>query len=280
MPFGPFEYFFRWRELNRDLSARWDRVAENTSRLELAEPLVSDDYISASIRNFSAPWITGKPRTLKFDLYNEAFGTQDLGAWLKTQSRQFLGVDISPVIARRAKTRLLRDEPEKTGLVVGDIRRLPFPDRSFDLVFSYGTIEHVREVRQALAEAARVLKPRGRLLLFVNNLYNLFAAPLLNLGLSPWLKNFTSYEPAFSPQRARGWVEAEGFRVLQADGIILLPKPLRYFELAVEGFGVSPLRRLARGCAASGVKAARRLEKNRFLRRGGEMIAIAAEKII
>jgi len=278
MPFGPFEYFFRWRELDRDLSARWDRVAEKAARLDLTEPLISDDYFREAIQDFSAPWIAGKPRTLKLDLYNEAFGTQSLGSWLQSRSRQFLGIDISPVIARRARTRLSRNGREKAGLVVGDIRRLPFRGQSFDLVFSFGTIEHVREVRQALAEAARVLKPRGRLLLFVNNLYNLFAAPLFNLGLSPWLKKFTSYEPAFSPQRVRGWVEAEGFRVIRADGIILLPKPLRYFELAVEGFGLSPLRRLARGFAASGVKAARRLERNRFLRRGGEMIAIAAEK--
>ena len=278
MPFGPFEYFFRWRELDRDLSARWDRVAEKTAGLDLSEPLISDDYFHEAIQNFSAPWIAGKPRTLKLDLYNEAFGTQALGSWLKNQSRQFLGIDISPVIARRAQTRLPRGGPVKTGLVVGDIRRLPFRGRSFDLVFSFGTIEHVREVRQALAEAARVLKPRGRLLLFVNNLYNLFATPLLNLGLSPWLKKYTSFEPAFSPQRVRGWVEAEGFRVIRADGIILLPKPLRYFELAVEGFGLSPLRRLARGFAGAGVKAARRLERNRFLRRGGEMIAIVGEK--
>ncbi|MCX5866403.1 MAG: class I SAM-dependent methyltransferase [Proteobacteria bacterium] len=278
MPFGPFEYFFRWQELDPELSSRWDRVAEKTARLDLSEPLISDDYFREAIQNFSAPWIAGKPRTLKLDLYNEAFGTQDLGSWLKARSRQFLGIDISPVIARRAQTRLSRDGREKAGLVVGDIRRLPFQSRSFDLVFSFGTIEHVREVRQALAEAARVLKPRGRLILFVNNLFNLFGAPLLNLGLSPWLKRYTSYEPAFSPQRVRGWVEAEGFRVIQADGIILLPKPLRYFELAVEGFGLSPLRRLARGFTGAGVKAARRLEKIDFLRRGGEMIAVVGEK--
>lgn len=280
MPFGPFEYFFRWQELDPELSSRWDRLAENTPHRNLREPLVSDRYFTEAIRNFSAPWIPEKPRTLKLDLYNEAFGTQTLGSWLKNQSRQFLGIDISPVIARRAQTRLSRDEREKAGLVVGDIRRLPFRGRSFDLVFSFGTIEHVREVRQALAEAARVLKPRGRLLLFVNNLYNLFATPLLNLGLSPWLKRYTSFEPAFPPQRVRGWVEAEGFRVLRADGIILLPKPFRYLELAVEGFGLSPLRRLARGLAGSGVKAARRLEKIGPLRRGGEMIAVVGEKII
>ena len=280
MPFGPFEYFFRWQDLNRDLSRRWDRVAENASRLEFKESLVSDNYFRSAIQDFSAPWITGKPRTLKLDLYNEAFGNPALAVWLGTQSRQFLGIDISPVIARRAKARLTREGPEPGGLAVGDIRELPFRDRSLDLVFSFGTVEHVREVRQALRETARVLKPGGRLILFVNNLYNLFGAPLLNLGLSPWLKKYTSYEPAFSPKRVRGWVETAGFRVLQADAIILLPKPLRYFELAVEGFGLSPLRGLARGFAASGVKTARRLEKIGPLRRGGEMLAVVGEKVI
>lgn len=39
---------------------------------------------------------------------------------------------------------------------------LPFPDRSFALVYSYQVLEHVRKPELALREIARVLQPGGR----------------------------------------------------------------------------------------------------------------------
>jgi SAM-dependent methyltransferase len=47
--------------------------------------------------------------------------------------------------------------------VVGDARRLPFADATFDGIWSCASLLHVphREVPGALAEAARVLKPGG-----------------------------------------------------------------------------------------------------------------------
>jgi SAM-dependent methyltransferase len=46
---------------------------------------------------------------------------------------------------------------------------LPFPAASFDLILSHEVLEHVREDRQAAEEMARVLKPGGRLVVFVPN---------------------------------------------------------------------------------------------------------------
>ncbi len=45
--------------------------------------------------------------------------------------------------------------------VIEDPYRLPYPDRSFDVVISNQVFEHVMDYDVALAELARVLKPRG-----------------------------------------------------------------------------------------------------------------------
>ena len=53
-------------------------------------------------------------------------------------------------------------------LCAGDVGRLPFKDRSFDLYYSGGVVEHFEGgADRALAEARRVLKPNGTLLISV-----------------------------------------------------------------------------------------------------------------
>ena len=47
--------------------------------------------------------------------------------------------------------------------------RLPFPAEAFDLVLSHEVLEHVQDDRQAVCEMARVLRPGGRLVVFVPN---------------------------------------------------------------------------------------------------------------
>jgi SAM-dependent methyltransferase len=47
--------------------------------------------------------------------------------------------------------------------------KLPFPDESFDLILSHEVLEHVGDDRAAAAEMARVLRPGGRIALFVPN---------------------------------------------------------------------------------------------------------------
>ncbi len=46
---------------------------------------------------------------------------------------------------------------------------LPFPSNTFDLVLSHEVLEHVNDDRQAMREIVRVLRPGGRLTLFVPN---------------------------------------------------------------------------------------------------------------
>lgn len=60
-------------------------------------------------------------------------------------------------------------EASETGtyrmLQVADIQRLPFADNSIGSIFSNSVFEHLEDIDAALSEAARVLKPGGKLVL-------------------------------------------------------------------------------------------------------------------
>jgi SAM-dependent methyltransferase len=55
----------------------------------------------------------------------------------------------------------LRQRYPAITFVSADGRRLPFPARSFDLVFSFHALEHIPRPQEAIAEMRRVLNPQG-----------------------------------------------------------------------------------------------------------------------
>lgn len=50
-----------------------------------------------------------------------------------------------------------------------DARALHFPDNSFDVVYSFGVLQHIPEVKRAVSEIARVLRPGGDFIFMVYN---------------------------------------------------------------------------------------------------------------
>jgi SAM-dependent methyltransferase len=51
--------------------------------------------------------------------------------------------------------------PAGAGVVAGDLRRLPFPDATFDRVIASEVLEHIPQDELAIAELVRVLRPGG-----------------------------------------------------------------------------------------------------------------------
>lgn len=80
------------------------------------------------------------------------------GAFLGSirSSARRCGIDPSPRAIEQAK----RDNPS-CEFQVASAEKLPFPDGSFDAVYSLEVIEHVAQYQQMLGEIARVLKPGG-----------------------------------------------------------------------------------------------------------------------
>ena len=54
------------------------------------------------------------------------------------------------------------------------MRELPFPDASFDYVYSHGVLHHSDQPRRAVEEILRVLRPGGRFNIHVYSKYSYF----------------------------------------------------------------------------------------------------------
>ena len=74
------------------------------------------------------------------------------------------GVDLSPKMLEIARARA-RELGIEADLQVGDAQALHFPDESFDTIVSRLSLCTIPDDRRAIAEASRVLKPSGCLLL-------------------------------------------------------------------------------------------------------------------
>ena len=86
--------------------------------------------------------------------------------YARSRGLDVAGVDVSEVAVEVARRRV----PGAT-VLLGDGEKLPFDDASFDRVTCIGSLEHFPDPRAGAAEMARVLRPNGKALVFVPNLF-------------------------------------------------------------------------------------------------------------
>ncbi len=104
-----------------------------------------------------------------------------------------------------------------------DVQALPFAAGSFDAVLLLAVLEHVPDHRAALAEARRVLRPSGVLVVTTPNpLYGLPMAVAGRVGL----KYREGYDHGLSLPRLAGLARAVGLAVEAERGFLLAPFPL------------------------------------------------------
>jgi ubiquinone/menaquinone biosynthesis C-methylase UbiE/DNA-binding MarR family transcriptional regulator len=89
-------------------------------------------------------------------------GTGGLIQALAPAARTVVGVDREPEMLAAAASRLA-DAPNVT-LRVGELEALPLDDRSLDVAFLVLVLHLIPDPRRVLSEAARVLRPGGRLI--------------------------------------------------------------------------------------------------------------------
>ena len=104
----------------------------------------------------------------------------EIGCGLGTDGAQFAkaGADYTGVDLTEASISLARKRFELSGLPgefrVADAENLDFADESFDLVYSHGVLHHTPDIKAAVREIHRVLKPGGRaiVMLYHRGSYN------------------------------------------------------------------------------------------------------------
>lgn len=121
------------------------------------------------------------------------------------------GVDIAPAAIQRARSR--SEHYADLTFRIADGRELPFPNASFDLVLSFGVIEHAKDFQRFLSESRRVLRPGGSLALIQPH--------LLSFGVFQrnWLQWFGrwpyGYQRDFGFWQLRTYLHEHGFRSIR-----------------------------------------------------------------
>lgn len=110
------------------------------------------------------------------DVIELGCGTGYVSAWLARRGARPVGIDNSEAQLETAK-RFQREFHLEFPLLHGNAEEVPFPDRSFDLAISeYGASIWCDPYRW-IPEAARLLRPAGRLIFLVNSALLMLCAP-------------------------------------------------------------------------------------------------------
>ncbi|GBQ51360.1 ArsR/SmtB family transcription factor [Komagataeibacter sucrofermentans] len=118
---------------------------------------VSEQDVESAIRR-----IVGKG--VIHHLVDIGTGTGRMIELLAPQAQLITGFDRSPAMLRVARTNLAAAGLERAALRQGDIYSLPQASGSVDLAVMHQVLHYVQHPAAAIAEAARILSPDGRLL--------------------------------------------------------------------------------------------------------------------
>lgn len=97
--------------------------------------------------------------------------------WARARPRRLAGIDLTERAVRHTRERLSL-YGFTSELRVADAEDLPFPDESFDIVYSWGVLHHSPDTARAVDEVWRVLRPGGSARVMVYHRASLVGAML------------------------------------------------------------------------------------------------------
>ena len=170
------------------------------------------------VERWRDPETTGT--ALKTDLFEEANGEDALVPHLERRL-DVVALDLDPGTVRRARRRF---PAGNLRVLAADVRSLGVRDGAFDLVVSPSTLDHFAtrdEIVASLREIHRVMRPRGTLVVILDNPLNPLYHPLR--WLAPAVAPFPLGRTA-GRRALRRTLEALGFEVLGHEYVIHNPR--------------------------------------------------------
>ncbi len=140
------------------------------------------------------------PRKRIGDLLDLGTGTGRMLQLCADSAERATGVDLSREMLAIARANLDGPNYRNCTLRRAPAEKLPFADRSFDVVLSHMVLHFLANPEQAIREAGRVLRPRGRLIL-------IDFAPHDTKLLGP---EHAHRWPGFSDEQIAGWLTEAG----------------------------------------------------------------------
>lgn len=172
----------------RNHAAEWDRIR----KLHVADEAVEAEICAA---------LSSAPFRSLLDL---GTGTGRMLELFGAEVERGLGLDLSLEMLAIARARLDRAGLRHCSVRQGDIYDLALPRDSFDVVIIHQVLHYLDDSARAIAEAARVLRPSGRLLV---------------VDFAPHDLEFLRDEHAhrrlgFAPEIVTQWLDAAGLEVI------------------------------------------------------------------
>lgn len=164
-----------------------------------------------------APWM---PKAIGFDKY-AGKKVVEIGAGLGTDLSQFakVGALVTDFDLAEGHLNMAKRNFEVRGLKadfhLGDAEKLPFPDATFDVVYSFGVIHHIPDTQLVVDHIHRILKPGGEaiIMVYAKHSFNYWAKDVYqlwwkqNLRKTMTMEEILSANTEFSPNGARPLVK-------------------------------------------------------------------------
>jgi len=188
-----------------------------------------DPLVAAQKRNVHLEWIARNvpagsriAAVLKTDLFEEAYGRDELLFSLPFDAGLKIGMDLSAFTVTRAARRHVSHASQ---WINADVRRVPLADECVDVVLSNSTLDHFeteREIEESLTELVRILKPGGILLVTLDNPRN----PLFFLlhGATRWMGISYQFGKTLPLPKLLRILERAGLEVQSTDSLIHNPR--------------------------------------------------------
>lgn len=224
----------------------WEREPCGTSTTE-AEPGTAEFYSSVERERYRLePYID---EFAEFERWR-ARRVLEIGVGLGTDFVRFVragadavGVDLTEAAVTAVRQRLALEGLEAE-VLVADAERLPFPDGSFDLVYSYGVLHHTPNTERAVAEVRRVLRPTGeaRIMLYARRSWFAFGAWVVwALGRGrPWRSISAVLAERLESPGTKAYTQAELERLFSGFSRVSFSRRVTPYDRRVAG----PLARL------------------------------------